>query len=76
MLNKITLIVLVTLFSSVSIAAEKGLYQELDINNDGSVTKEEGSSLPVLIKKWKELDANADGQLDEAEFAKFEMMAQ
>lgn len=76
MLNKITLIVLVALFSSVSIAADKGIYQDLDVNNDGSVSREEGSTLPVLIEKWEELDANADGNLDEAEFAKFEMIAE
>ena len=76
MLNKITLIVLVALFSSVSIAADKGIYQDLDVNNDGSVSREEGSTLPVLIERWEELDANADGNLDEAEFAKFEMIAE
>ncbi len=76
MLNRMTLIVLVALFSSVSIAADKGIYQDLDVNNDGSVSKEEGSTLPVLVEKWDELDANADGTLDEAEFAKFEMMAE
>lgn len=76
MLNKISLVVLVALFSSASFAADKGLYQSLDANNDGAVTKQEGSNLPILIEKWEELDANADGSLDEAEFAKFEMIAE
>jgi hypothetical protein len=47
------------------------MFMELDADKDGAVSKQEASAQPALVEQWKELDANVDGQLDEAEFAAF-----
>lgn len=51
-------------------------YQALDTNKDGMISQEEGQSMQGLTDQWAQLDVNMDGQLDEAEFAKFELMEQ
>jgi hypothetical protein len=45
----------------------------LDKNSDGKVSKSEASSNKDLSKQFATLDSNKDGNLDQAEFAKFEM---
>ena len=76
MLKKITLPAIALLFCGASIAADKSLYKDLDVNQDGAISQKEAAAMPKLTDKWRELDANADGKLDEAEFAKFEVIAQ
>jgi len=44
----------------------------IDLNEDQRVTREEAIVVPGLVERWDELDSNADGQLDESEFARFE----
>lgn len=76
MSTKLTIVALALLFSGVSMAGEKSLYQDLDANKDGLITQTEASASPKLNEKWKEIDANADGMIDKAEFAKFEMISE
>lgn len=73
MLQKLTLTVLALFVSGVASAADKGMYEYLDVNNDGAITQAEATAMPGLSDKWDKLDANADGKLDEAEFAKLEV---
>ncbi len=73
MFQKLSLAVLTLLVSSVAIAADQGLYRDLDINEDGAISPEEAAALPGLNSKWDELDVNSDGVLDAAEFAKLEV---
>ena len=72
MFQKLTISILTLLVSSVAIAAGEGLYRDLDINDDGAISREEAARLPGLDARWNELDTNADGKLDAAEFAKLE----
>jgi len=72
MLQKLTLAVLAMLVAGGA-AADKGIYQNLDADQDGSISPEEAAAMPGLNDKWTNLDANADGKLDEAEFAKMEV---
>jgi hypothetical protein len=75
MLKKLTLTALAMLVSSVAVAAgENKLYTDLDLNEDGAISKVEGTALPGLSDKWDALDQNADGMLDPAEFAKLETL--
>jgi hypothetical protein len=72
MFKKLTLTSLLLIFSGATVAAEQNLYTKIDADQDGTINIEEASSYPFLAEKWLELDANADGTLDQAEFAKFE----
>ncbi len=76
MLKKLTLIAMVVLFSAASVAEEQTMYNKLDTNNDGAISPIEAVAMPNLNDKWVELDTNADGQLDQAEFAKFEEISE
>ena len=46
--------------------------QGLDTDHDGYISQEEAMNNQDLVNHWGELDTNADGQLDEEEFARFE----
>ena len=72
MSQKLTLTAL-TLFVSGTAYAADNLYTTLDTNKDGGISQEEASALPGLNDKWVELDANADGMLDKAEFVRLEV---
>ena len=47
-------------------------FTTLDKDSDGSLTKTEAEKNKELAAQWDTLDANKDGKLDQAEFAKFE----
>lgn len=72
MFKNLTLTALVLIFSGATVAAEQSLYTKIDADKDGTINAKEASTYPMLSEKWNELDANADGVLDQAEFAKFE----
>ena len=74
MFQKLTLTALALLISAVAVAADKDLYRDLDINEDGAISQEEAAALPGLKDNWVVLDVNADGMLDQAEFAKLEFI--
>ena len=76
MFKKLTLVALGLIFSGATVAAEKNMYTEIDVNKDGTIDKTEASTYPVLSENWNQLDANADGMLDQAEFAKFETISE
>ena len=73
MLQKLTLAALALTVSGVAVAADSGLYRDLDTNQDGAISPEEAAVMPGLNNEWTKLDVNADGKLDEAEFAKLEV---
>jgi hypothetical protein len=45
------------------------LWKTLDVNEDGSISKEESVSSKEVVDSWKDLDVNKDDQLDSEEFA-------
>jgi len=45
------------------------LWKTLDINEDGSISKEEAASSKEVVDSWENLDVNKDEQLDSEEFA-------
>ncbi len=47
--------------------------QSVDMNMDGVISEQEAQGNPQLVDRWDELDTNSDGQLDQDEFARFEM---
>jgi Ca2+-binding EF-hand superfamily protein len=52
---------------------QKELMSILDVDNSGVITFTEAQRLPELAQKFDELDRNNDGQLERAEFARFEV---
>jgi Ca2+-binding EF-hand superfamily protein len=62
-----------TLLFGAAVAAEgdKVDFQTLDANGDGVITADEAQAHPELMEAWATLDENADGALDEEEFANF-----
>lgn len=73
MYKKLALTVLALLASSVAVAGNTNLYKNLDANQDGQISPEEAAASPAVSDQWTALDANADGMLDQAEFAKMEV---
>jgi len=73
MYQKLGLAALALLVSSVAVAGDQTLYKDLDADQDGKINPEEAAALPALNDQWTVLDANADGMLDQAEFAKMEV---
>jgi hypothetical protein len=73
MYQKLGLAALALLVSSVAVAGDQTLYKDLDADQDGQLSQEEAAALPALNDQWTVLDANADGMLDQAEFAKMEV---
>ena len=73
MYQKLALTALALLVSSAAVAGDKALYKDLDADQDGKISPEEAAALPALSDQWTVLDANADGMLDQAEFAKMEV---
>jgi hypothetical protein len=55
----------------VNVNASAGMVKS-DKNSDGKISKSEAASDAKLAKQFDKLDANKDGNLDQAEFAKFE----
>ena len=51
-------------------------FSGLDADSDGTISKAEAAALPALNDLWNTYDQNADGKLDEAEFARFEVPAE
>ncbi len=65
------------LFAALAIMASSVVYadstfKKVDADQSGMISKEEAAVLKPLAAKWDSYDSNADGMLDEAEFAKFE----
>jgi hypothetical protein len=44
------------------------LFERLDANQSGSVSRSEAEAAPALVVIFVEMDANADGELSAAEF--------
>jgi hypothetical protein len=73
MYRKLTVTALALLVSSVAFAGDKTSYNALDADQDGKISPEEAAAMPALSDQWTTLDENADGMLDQAEFAKMEV---
>ena len=71
--NHLILVALALLVSTAVIAGDKISYKDLDADQDGKISPEEAAASPALTNQWTTLDANADGMLDQAEFAKMEV---
>ena len=56
--------------------AEQAAFSRLDSNGDGKISQSEASKNPLLAKKFTTVDRDANQQLDEGEFARFEMESQ
>lgn len=70
-----------TILASVTGGAQPGggarlSFEQLDLDQDGNITKEEAQSAPELSQNWQQYDTNQDGQLDQSEFSAFESRQQ
>lgn len=74
MTKKIMTLLFASLAAAAVIAAESQTDVALDTDNNGTLSREEAKAVPGLSEQWDTLDANKDGQLDPAEFAKFEVV--
>ena len=53
-------------------SSEQEMFNKLDTNHDGYISKEEASANKELTEDWKRADRNRDDKLDESEFSAFE----
>lgn len=51
------------------------VFMALDKDNNGMISKEEGSSVKKLMDDWSKIDTNKDGAIEKAEFAALESAA-
>lgn len=51
-------------------AAIESIFNELDANRDGAVSKAEATKMRGLPERFDAADVNKDGKLDKAEFTK------
>lgn len=72
MYKKLALSALALLVSSVAVAGDQ-MYRDLDADQNGKISPDEAAAMPGLTDQWTRLDTNADGMLDQAEFAKMEV---
>ncbi len=49
-------------------------FKQADTDQSGTISKQEAAALPELTETWETYDLNSDGELDEAEFARFELV--
>lgn len=86
---KSTMQILIGLLSAVAISTAVAMDREhdkpklteeqeqlimlLDVNNDGVISFAEAQQLPELAERFNELDRTGSGQLERAEFARFEV---
>ncbi len=54
------------------IGANAPEFGQLDVDNSGYLNKDEAMARQGLSEHWEKFDNNEDGQLDRAEFSKFE----
>lgn len=47
-------------------------FEQLDINSDGYISKDEAKTYKEMSKRWAKVDANKDGRVNIDEFIKFE----
>lgn len=73
MYKKLALASLALLVSGVAVAGDQNLYKHLDADQNGVISADEAAVSPELTSQWTKLDANADGMVDQAEFAKMEV---
>lgn len=73
--RKLVFAALLTLASGTALAADDA-FKKADADQSGTISKKEATALPGLSDQWNNYDLNTDGQLDEAEFSRFEEMAQ
>lgn len=52
---------------------QKDLLTQLDANQDGVISEQEGLRHPELAERFRQLDRNGDAILERAEFARFEI---
>ncbi len=74
MRNRFGIAIVLSALSGASCNGEQSrIYHTLDSNDDGYISQEEGAALEGLTESWELIDINRDGQLDSAEFAKYEI---
>ena len=54
-------------------SASPSAFSKLDADKNGMVSKKEASKNKDLTSRWDTLDTNKDGNLDQGEFAAFEI---
>ena len=59
-------------FAFAGSASASEAMKAADADGSGTISQEEAAAVPGLPEKFGEVDANSDGQIDEAEFAEFE----
>ncbi|WP_428604241.1 hypothetical protein [Sedimenticola sp.] len=74
MTKKLITVLFASMAAAAVIAAENKVDVVLDTDNNGTLSQEEAKAIPGLSEQWEQLDVNKDGQLDPAEFAKFEVV--
>jgi hypothetical protein len=72
MLVAVIALVPVGVSAAGSKSSDQAMFNKLDTNHDGYISKDEARSNKELTEDWKRADRNRDDKLDESEFSAFE----
>ena len=50
----------------------KQAFEKLDVNKDGTISREEAANQQQLVESWKKYDTNTDDKIEYSEFSAFE----
>ena len=69
---RILIPVLMLFFCSSVFAENMQVFDDIDSDGDGYITKKEARDLTAIKSDWKKADRDNDGKIDVAEFSAFE----
>jgi hypothetical protein len=74
MIHKTLYFMLGSMFLATAACAAKApiVYEELDTDANGYITKAEAKVRPDLLKNWKQIDTDGDGKLTVTEYENYE----
>jgi hypothetical protein len=70
--SSLGLYLLLTALAPLAATPAAPTFEELDVNSDGYISKQEAKVYKDLTKKWAKVDTNKDGRADIDEFTRFE----
>ena len=69
---RLLILVLMLFFCGNIFAEEVKLFDDIDDNGDGYITKQEARDLTEIKANWGKADTDKDGKIDVSEFSAFE----
>jgi hypothetical protein len=70
--NRLLFLVLLVFFFSSAMANKAHMFDDVDQDGDGYISKSEAKNLTEMQSNWSDADTDKDGKIDVSEFGAFE----